>query len=153
MSIFSKLKSKIHEIIWESDLLSARFSIAIGSLFWAALLWWPGVLFTPQRTTYRLMSEIASEDMWGLAFFIHGVFAFTTLLTDIKGRIMFAGDAAAGAIIWTTATTTCFASHWMHSIIYAPPAAMSAELSLMLASWWYLIRWIVRFQQENKIGC
>lgn len=147
--MISSIKHQFNKIIWQSDLLSVRFAIALGSLFWAILLLWPGELFVPLRTTYRLMSQIAPEHMWGIAFLIHSACAFATLFFH-KTRLLFLGDAVWGVVLWTAATIACFASHWQLNVIYSPPAAMSAEISLMLASWWWLIRWIV--WTETKKG-
>lgn len=129
---------------------SVRLSMLLGSLFWAVLLAWPGALFTPGRTTYRLMSEVMSENMWALAFLIHGIFIFLTLFCEKRNKITFIGDAVYGCILWTAATITCFASHWQLGKEYAPPAAMSAELALLFASWWWLIRWIVEMGEKKN---
>lgn len=134
----------LRHLVFRSSMKSVRFCIALSSLIFALLLWWPGALFTPSRTTYRLMAEIGSENVWGLFFFIHAVFATVTLLWCKFNRITFVGDALLGALLWTTATVACFASHWQHGAPYAPPAAMSAEVGILFASWWYLIRWVAR---------
>lgn len=150
--MISKIKKKLDDIIWRTDMTSVRLSIVLGSIFWAILLMWPGQLFTPSRTTYRLMSEIASENIWALAFLVHASCALTTLFTDIRNKFLFFGDAIWGSILWTSATIACFASHWQYGKEYAPPAAMSAELALMLAAWWWVIKWIVREQEEKRRG-
>jgi uncharacterized membrane protein HdeD (DUF308 family) len=140
---------RANRIIWHSDLLTTRVSIAIGSLVWGLLLLWPGELFVPARTTYRLMAEIASEQAWGVAFLCHGMIAMITLLQNKACRTSYLFDALLGCTLWTTATLACFASHWKAGVYYAPPAAMSAEVSLMLASWWYLARWDWRGLQRH----
>jgi len=152
LDFLKPLKQVVDKILWHSDLLSARFSIAVGSLFWTILLWWPGELFSPTRTTYRLMSQMTDETVWGGLFFIHVIFATFSIFTGLKNKIVFLGDALFGSLIWTIATVACFASHWQYGVSYAPPAAMSAELSLMFASWWWLIRWVVSNQQEKNNG-
>jgi len=140
---FHLFRAKLNYIAWQSDLSSIRFSIILGSLFWAFLLLWPGELFTPTRTTYRLMSQIADEEIWGFAFLSHAIFAATTLFLEKRDKIYFYLDALWGALLWTVATVACFASHWQVGIPYAPPAAMSAEVSLMLGEWWWVIRWMI----------
>ena len=134
------LWGRIVYIFWHRDMLATRFSLAFGSLIWAALLWWPGDLFTPSRVTYRLMSQIADEDVWGLAFAMQGTFMLLALVSEPRNKLIWCFDALFGALLWTLATVTCFASHWQIGTPYAPPAAMSAEVALMFASWWHLIR-------------
>lgn len=131
-------------IVTTSSMQSVRLSVAWSSLIFALLLWWPGTLFTPTRTTYRLMSEITDEVTWGIAFFVHAMFSFYTLLYCRYNRVTFYGDAVFGAVLWTVATVACFASHWQIGVPYAPPAAMSAEVGVLVASWWYLARRVGR---------
>lgn len=152
MKFCPAITRKISDIIWASDLVSVRFSIAFASFFWALLLIWPGELFTPERTTYRLMAQIANENLWALGFFIHGLFASITLICEKRNKFLFFGDALWGSVMWTAATIACFASHWQLGKVYAPPAAMSAELALMLGAWWWTIRWIVKKETERKNG-
>lgn len=142
-SCINKIKRKVSNILWDTQMESVRISMFFGSLFWAILLAWPGTLFTPARTTYRLMSEIMNENMWALAFFTHAAFIFITLFCGKRNKVTFVGDAIIGCLLWTSATIACFASHWKLGADYAPPAAMSAELGLLFASWWWLVRWIV----------
>ena len=136
--------TRLRYIILCSSMKSVRFTIAVSSLIFAILLWWPGTLFTPARGTYRLMSEIADENVWGLVFFIHAIASLYTLLFNRYCRIGFVLDALLGAVVWTVATVACFASHWKYGTTYAPPAAMSAEVGVLLAAWWYLARWVAR---------
>lgn len=144
MSNCCRFGRSMKSIMLNSSMRSVRFTIALSSLVFALLLWWPGTLFTAGRTTYRLMAEIAPENVWGVAFFIHFIFATRTLIWCQYNRWTFIGDAVWGAVIWTVATVACFAAHWQHGIAYAPPAAMSAEIGVLFASWWYMARWIAR---------
>lgn len=139
---------RIKRICEFSLLESGRFMIVIGSVMWVLLLivgagWFSDVhLFDPKRTTYRLMALLADEDEWALAFAIHAGFGAYTLCTGKRSWLLFFGDCVLGAVLWTLATVACFASHFVTWATYLPPAAMSAEVALMFASWWYAIRWL-----------
>jgi len=52
---------RLHYLIWRSDLEMTRLGLALGSILWALLLFWPGSLFEAYPATYRLMDGIASS--------------------------------------------------------------------------------------------
>jgi len=133
-------KQRLCHILWHSDMLATRFALATAAMIWAVLLAWPGELFTDSRTTYRLMREIASEEVWAVAFAGQGIVMFMALISGAKDRLIWFVDCVFGAVLWTTATVACFAAHWQVGVTYAPPAAMSAEVAMMLAAWWHMIR-------------
>ena len=139
---------RLRHIMWRSDLEATRLALAFGSLIWAALLFYPGELFTESRTTYRLMAQIANEDAWGAAFLIQGVVMVYSLLWGYKSRVTYIADALPGCILWTSSTAACFISHYVYSQTYQPPAAMSYEVVAAAASWWCLVRY--KFPKESK---
>ena len=137
------IKSRLYHICWLSDLEATRFSLAVGSLLWAALLFWPGELFTPARTTYHLMAKIAPEEVWALAFLVQGLVMIYSLLWGYKSRLSFFLDALLGCVLWTTSTVACFVAHFNSLSTYQPPAAMAYEIMGALASWWCLVRYSI----------
>ena len=120
-----------------------------GSMLWAILLLWPTDLFVPARTTYRLMSQVASENIWGFAFMLHAICAAISLFGDIKRKSIIIGDALWGTVLWTAVTIMCFASHWDIGVNYAPPAAAGVNAALMIATWWWLVRCILKDQRRG----
>lgn len=137
----------IKSILIDGQLNSTRLWLALGSFIWAILLFWPGTLFVPSRVTYNLMAVVAREEIWGTAFLIQGSWALYTLLTGTRNRLTLFMDAVLGCVLWTSSTLLCFAAHWPPSpdnfclqlTGYRPPAAMSGEILLSLASWWHLV--------------
>ena len=133
---------------------ATRLWIALGSLTWSILLFWPGDLFV-NRPTYKLMAAVAGEHALATAFLVHSMWALYTLLTRTRNHVTLAMDAFLGFILWTSSTLLCFAAHWPHSdadlidklIAYPMPAAMSGELWLSIASFWHLIRY---WAEEEK---
>lgn len=136
-------------------MLMSRFGIACGSMLWAIQLALPIQLFPTAeqiaagggRTTYTLMATIAPEWAWALAFMVHSVWAFYTLLTGVRNTVTLACDGFLGCLLWTTSTLACFASHWPQHLPfwsaleeYPPPAAMSADLIMAFYAWWHMIR-------------
>lgn len=124
-----------------SPLVTTRLLIALSSLTWALLLFYPGELFTVSRKTYSIMAMIAPEEVWGMLFAVHGVAAFWALNKCLDRRLTMILDASLGCLLWTTSTAACFAAHWTGNFFtYTPPAAMSGEVWIAVFSWWYLIR-------------
>jgi hypothetical protein len=113
-------------------------------------LYYPGDLFTPARQTYAVMAQIAPELVWGTAFFIQGWFAFYTLLFGVRNHVTLAMDAFLGCILWTASTVACYIAHFKGWSTYQPPAAMSGEAILTIASWWHLIRYWAQEGHEHS---
>lgn len=124
-----------------SDMLATRLWLAFGSLIWAALLFWPGDLFDGTRQTYVVMARMGSETLWASMFLLNGAAALVTLLLPVRNRLLLVLDAFLGCALWTAATLACFSAHFNGWSTYNPPAAMSAEVVAMLASWLHLIRY------------
>ena len=142
------IKSRLTHIMWYSDLEATRFSLAMGSILWAVLLFWPGELFTPARTTYQLMAAIAPEHIWAALFLFQGSVMIYSLLWGYRSQLSFVADAVLGCLLWSSSTIACFLSHYQSPASYQPPAAMSYEVMGALASWWCL----VRYTFTNKKG-
>ena len=144
------ISSRLNFILWRSDLEATRLALAVGSLLWALLLFYPGELFTETRTTYRLMAQIALENVWGMAFLLQGVVMFYSLLWGTKSHLTYMADALLGCVLWTSSTAACFISHYFYAPIYQPPAAMSYEVVAAVASWWCLVRY--KFPKKDCNG-
>lgn len=155
----ARLKTTLINIIMRDQMMLTRLILSLGSLTWAAMLLLPSELFNPGRTTYRIMAEIAPEWAWGTAFLIHGVFSMSTLTHNTRNRVTLTLDGLLGCILWTSSTAACFAAHWPAQyptfyeqlINFPPPAAMSGEFWVSVASWWHLVRhWA---EEENEPTC
>jgi hypothetical protein len=137
------IKSRISYMLWLSDLEAIRFNLAIGSILWGLFLLWPGDLFTPARTTYLVMAEIAPEHCWGTAFVLQGVVMMYSMLWGYRSNIYFIADALLGCVLWTASTAACFMAHYQSIQTYQPPAAMSYEIMGAASSWWVLVRYTI----------
>lgn len=137
------IPSRIGHIMWRSDLEATRLLLAFGSILWAVLLFWPGALFTPERTTYVVMAKLASEEVWGALFLLQGSVMVYSLLWGYKSRLSFIVDALLGCVLWTASTAACFIAHFHTFASYQPPAAMSYEVMGAIASWWCLVRYTI----------
>lgn len=135
------IKSRIYHILWKSDLEATRLYLSLGSLLWAALLFWPGELFSPTRKTYELMARIAPEEVWGALFLLQGSVMLYSLLWGYRTRLSFYVDGVLGVLLWTVSTMACFIAHFQSFDTYQPPAAMSYEVIAAISSWWYLVRY------------
>jgi len=146
---------KLRKALLDSSMHTTRLLLALSSLTWAFLLLLPGDLFTG-RQIYTVMNAIASEEIWGMAFCVHGILALYTLINGTRNGITLCLDGFLGCIIWTAATSACFAAHWpMHEtfinslIAYRPPATMSADIWMSVAAWWHLIKHWAEEEREH----
>lgn len=138
---------------------SARLLISLSSLTWAVFLLLPVDSFLNKE--YFLMSKIAGEEIWAVLFLTHSFWSFFTLRTGIRNTTSLILDGFLGCILWTSSTVLCFASYWPTEIDgfllqlsnYHPPAAMSGEVWVSIASWWYLVRyWAEEDTQRGNRG-
>jgi len=151
------MKRRILSRLLNSDMRAARFMLAMGAILWSAFLMWPGSLFpTPAqiaagtgRTIYSLMAEMAPEYCWAALFGIHGCFLLLSIFIKVPPLAALV-DAFNGAALWSTATFACYASHFHGWATYQPPAAMSADLAMVFASWWWFVRvWADKNYEAN----
>lgn len=151
---------KLRKALLDSPMHTTRLLLALSSLTWAFLLLLPGDLFQG-RVTYAVMQAIANEEIWGILFAVHGVIALYTLVNGTRNKVTLCFDGFLGCIIWTAATTACFAAHWpikesfsLSLIAYRPPAAMSADVWMSIAAWWHLIKhWAEEEREHYGRGC
>ena len=124
--------ARLAEVLFDTNLVGVRVTLACAEVLWAITLLWPGETFT--RETYAMMRTIMNESLWGLLF---ALTAWTQWSLVIIGdfRCRFARYFAAwNALLWLTVTTT------LNLSVYPPPAAISGETALALAACWIFAR-------------
>ena len=132
------LRARVVHLLWGIELLGTRFFLGMSSLAWAVMLVWPA--------TYPLfptMALIMPEWQWAALFALQGLVALCAVLYNIRTRLVLWVEGILGCLLWTTATISCFVSHFHSWDTYNPPAAMAAELMLTLGAWWVLVRYKV----------
>lgn len=140
-------------ILLESHMRVTRLILALASLTWAFFLLLPGKLFV--RSHYEFMQVIAPEEVWGLLFLTHGVVALWTLKTGTRTKATLYFDGFLGCILWTSSTIAGFAVYWpggfsLNAMLsYQPPASLSGELWVAIASWWHLIRYWAEEERDH----
>lgn len=123
---------KTSSLIFDTDLLGTRLTLGLAELIWSLTLFWPGDTFG--RPTYDVMAHLFNENTWAFIFLFSGVtqtsIAVSALTEHWFSRI-FAGWNAA---LWVYITIAMYFS------VYPPPAAISGEAALALASLWIWVR-------------
>ena len=120
--------TKFWYTIFSYDLSAIRLVLFLSSILWGILLLWPGETFN--RPTYEMMSMVMRETFWGIAFLIHGITGFWS---SSSTKLMYANNLL-GSFLWLGSSILMLFS------VYPPPAAISGELILSLASVWLFIR-------------
>ena len=127
-----KIIDSLTHALWDTDLVSSRLLLGIAEFWWAVLLLWPGGTFG--RPTYAMMSHVMSEEAWGLVFALSSV----TQLTIVIRRDFHCWPAryfaAWNMVLWVFVVVSMLLS------VYPPPAAISAEITLALATVWIWAR-------------
>lgn len=147
------LRARIVYILWGVELLGTRFLVGMSSLAWAVMLLWPATypLFPTLeqiklghgRTLYSIMALIMPDWQWAALFALQGVVTLFAVLYNVRTRLVLWIEGILGCLLWTTATISCFVSHFRSWDTCRPPAAMAAELMLTIGAWWVLVRYKV----------
>ena len=135
-----KVISAFARALFSKDMVSARIILALSEFMWFMLLVWPGDTFG--RPTYNGMAKVMPEECWALVFL-----ATSMMQSAIIGKENFHSRearwfAAYNVLLWVFVVGSMLAS------VYPPPAAISAEIVLALASFWiwlkpHVERWMI----------
>ncbi len=118
--------------LWETNLASTRLVLGLAELTWAVLLIWPGATFG--RPTYNGMAAVMAEEAWALVFALSAVTQLTIVIRQDYYCWQARYFAAWNMVLW------CFVVVSMLLSVYPPPAAISAEIVLAVASLWIWVR-------------
>lgn len=140
----NKYLSSLSRALWDSDLIGARLSLAIGEFFWAVMLLWVGDTFG--RPTYHHMAIIANEEIWGLVFLVSSVTQLSIVLMDDMHSKFARYFAAWNASLWVFVVWSMLAS------VYPPPAAIGGEIALAFAAGWVWLRPYILAEGYKRAG-
>ena len=146
------MKSRLHRLLFKSDLEAIRFTLALGAIFIGLGFLWPVDTFPTAtqiasgggRHTYALMAQMMPEWAWGWAFLTQGSVMMHSLITETYSKRLLWLDAFFGTCLWTVSITACYLAYWQgweNLAQYRPPAIMGGEVSAALASWWVFVRY------------
>jgi hypothetical protein len=127
-----RLLHSANRALFDSDLVASRLIIALAEWFWFVLLMWPGD--TMQRPTYSIMGHVMHEEAWALLFLMSAIMQTTIVLTESYHSLFARMFAGFNAGLWSFIVVSMLLS------VSPPPAAISGEISLALASIWIWMR-------------
>ncbi len=140
----NKFVSALSKLLWDTDLIGTRFTLAMAEFFWALMLAWPGDTFG--RPTYDHMSKVMSESQWALVF-LASALVQTTLVLKHSFHCTFARYFALwNCLLWTFVVVSMLLS------VYPPPAAIAGEIALSLASIWICVRPYILVEGYRRAG-
>lgn len=128
----SNLVKSLSKVLWETDLIASRMTLALGEFAWAVMLLWPGDTFG--RPTYHHMALAMNEELWGVIFLVSCITQSTiVLMNDLHSTFSryFAGWNAA---LWIYTVVSMLMS------VYPPPAAIGGEIALAFSASWIWLR-------------
>jgi hypothetical protein len=127
-----KFIKALSRILWDSDLIASRFTLALGEFFWAVMLLWPGDTFG--RPTYTHMATVMNEELWGILFLVSSIIQLSIILRNVLHSHFARCFAFWNAILWGYTVLSMMIS------VYPPPAAIGGELSMALMAVWIWCR-------------
>lgn len=127
-----KVISALRKALFDDQFIFTRIVLGMSEITWALLLMWPGRSF--DRPTYAAMSHIMPEESWAFVFLVTGVVQFTIVLREDYYCGLARYFAAWNAALWFTVVVGMLLS------VSPPPAAISGEIVLALASFWIWLR-------------
>lgn len=128
----TKALDSLTHALWSTDMVSSRLVLGIAEFWWFALLIWPGETFG--RPTYSGMAAVMPEQAWALIFALSSFTQFTIVIRRDFHCWPARYFAAWNMVLWVFVVVSMLLS------VYPPPAAVSAEITLALASIWIWIR-------------
>lgn len=127
-----KLINSTSRALFDSDLVASRLIIATAEWFWFILLMWPGD--TMLRPTYSIMGHIMHEEAWAMLFMVSAIMQTTIVLGQSYHTLFARTFAGFNAGLWSFVVISMLLS------VTPPPAAISGEISLAIASVWIWLR-------------
>lgn len=146
---YDKIIDAFSHAMFNTDMVSARLMLGLSEFVWAVLLLWPGDTFG--RPTYAIMAMIMPEDCWGILFFFTSMMQFGIIASKKYHSREARYFAAYNALLWVFVIISMLKS------VYPPPAAISAEIVMALASSWiwfrpYLMcKWIINARKRIQV--
>ena len=127
-----KILDSLTHTLWNTNMVMTRLLMGVAEFLWFLLLMWPGGTFG--RPTYAHMAQVMSEESWALVFFLSSVTQFTIVVRRDFHCWLARYFAAWNMVLWVYVVGSMLLS------VYPPPAAISAEITLALASVWIWAR-------------
>ena len=128
-----KIITAFSRLIWDSDLVGSRFTLAMAEFLWAFLLFWPGNSF--DRPIYTILKSIMCEDYWALIFLITASIQTGIILSNRLHNRFARSFAAFNAVLWL------FVVGSMTVSLYPPAtAAMAGEMAIAITATWICVR-------------
>ena len=121
----------VSRLIWDSDLVSSRFILAMAEFIWAIMLFVPGKTFLP--TEFPTLGFL-SEPTWGFIFLFSGIIQLGIILYEHMHTKFAKMFAAFNALLWTYLVIAIIID------TYPPVAGIAGEIALMITAIWVWVR-------------
>ena len=133
----------VTRLMWDTDLISSRFTLALAEFIWAFIFLMPGNTF-PASEFPKL--GLMSENIWGFIFLSSGVIQTIIILYEHMHNKFARYFAAFNAMMWI---------YLVFAILidtYPPVAGIAAEFALMFIAVWIWIRPYILAEGLYRVG-
>lgn len=121
------IKNRVEKLLWETDLMATRFTLAIAAILTSFLLFNYPIFWGNFPDAYVMAT----------LFLIQGIgMVYTVLVGWKESRFSFGMyvDSVLGCALWSyVCATNLLIDAWHYSD--------AAHIAIALASWWSLVRW------------
>jgi len=134
----------VSRILWDTDLIGSRLTLALAEFVWGILLLWPGRVF--HIPMYSNLFGVMSADAWGTLFLLTSIGQMSILMSD-KLHTWFARMFASwNMVLWVSVIVGLTFS------VYPPPATIGGEIALMLSAVWIWIRPYILAEGHKRVA-
>jgi hypothetical protein len=140
-----KLIDSVSRVLWDTDLISSRLTLALGEIFWGIMLLWPGQLF--DSPIYAHMALTLSATSWGLIFLLTALAQLCIVITDALHCNLARYFSGWSMVLWLYVSLTMLIS------IYPPPMAIGGEIALAMSATWVWLRPYLLVSGYKRVKC
>lgn len=135
-----KFLRRFCSLLRTADLVALKFTVGWASLMFGLMLLAPTVTFN--RPMFSVAKEILPENVWGVLFTVHGIFALYSVLCCNRSRLLAFLDHVLGSLLWTTMTIAMCLSLVYFNVVqeFSMPAATAPAIAMMIGCWWISLR-------------
>lgn len=145
----------VRVVLATADMRMLRLWLALGGLLWGLVLLIPQSMYpdhgevnrscaswTPCLSIHDLFSTPSFGMVVGLLFIVQSFAAIYSVIFKVYDRTLLIPDAVLGCALWSLMAVATITAQFIHVRTFIPPSPMAADVLVMLASWWSLIRFI-----------
>lgn len=137
---YTQFKAKLHQLLWCSDMITTRISLAIASLTSGIFLLFPSTKFYATRESYYFINQVIDQYTLSTLFITYALITIYQLLKEPNNKWYVTLNSVLGCTLWTGAVVFYFAAKIISTKGFNPSLVSGASIAMFFAAWWQLTR-------------